>query len=106
LALCHAWHLPELLTTLMDDGKAHLPRVQNVKLAVNLARHSTGGWTDPAIPDDLTAVQNLLHISRETLLHRLQLPPEVLPGGLGDDAARWPGRLAGAAPPLSAAASG
>jgi HD-like signal output (HDOD) protein len=87
LALCHAWHLPELLTTLMDDGKAHLPRVQNVKLAVNLARHSTGGWTDAAIPDDLTAVQNLLHISRETLLHRLQLPPEVLPGGLRDDAA-------------------
>ncbi|MER2625858.1 MAG: HDOD domain-containing protein [Accumulibacter sp.] len=87
LALCHAWHLPELLTTLMDDGKAHLQRVQNVKLAVNLARHSTGGWTDPAIPDDLTAVQNLLHISRETLLHRLQLPPEVLPGGLSEDAA-------------------
>ena len=94
LALCHAWHLPELLTTLMDDGKAHLQRVQNVKLAVNLARHSTGGWTDPAIPDDLTAVQNLLHISRETLLHRLQLPPEVLPGGLSEDAAGgqggWP----------------
>jgi hypothetical protein len=79
LALCHAWHLPELLTIMMDDGNAHLPRVQNVKLAVNLARHSTNGWTDPAILNDFTAVENLLHISRETLLQRLQLPPELLP---------------------------
>jgi HD-like signal output (HDOD) protein len=87
LALCHAWHLPELLTTLMDDGNAHLSRVQNVKLAVNLARHSTDGWADPAIPDDLKAVQDLLHISRETLLHRLQLPPELLPRFLREGAA-------------------
>jgi hypothetical protein len=87
LALCHAWQLPELLTTLMDDGNAHLPRVQNVKLAVNLARHSIDGWADPAIPDDLKAVQDLLHISRETLLHRLQLPPELLPRFLREGAA-------------------
>ncbi|MBL8373582.1 HDOD domain-containing protein [Accumulibacter sp.] len=87
LALCHAWHLPELLTTLMDDGNAHLARVQNVKLAVNLARHSTDGWADPAIPDDLKAIQDLLHISRDTLLHRLQLPPELLPRFLREGAA-------------------
>ena len=87
LALCHAWHLPELLTTLIDDGNAHLSRVQNVKLAVNLARHSIDGWADPAIPDDLKAVQDLLHISRETLLHRLQLPPELLPRFLREGAA-------------------
>jgi len=87
LALCHAWHLPELLTTMMDEGNAHLPRVQNVKLAVNLARHSTDGWADPAIPDDLKAIQDLLHISRDTLLHRLQLPPELLPRFLREGAA-------------------
>jgi HD-like signal output (HDOD) protein len=86
LALCHAWHLPDLLTTLMDDGNAHLPRVKNVKLAVNLARHSTDGWTDPAIPDDLTAVENMLHINRETLLSRLQLPPELVPAFLRESA--------------------
>jgi HD-like signal output (HDOD) protein len=79
LALCHAWHLPGLLTTLMNDGNARLPRVQNVTLAVNLARHSVDGWTDAAIPDDLAAIQNLLNISRETLLARLQLPTELLP---------------------------
>ncbi len=78
-ALCHAWRLPELLVTLMDDGNAHLPRVQNVRLAVNLARHSVDGWTDAAIPDDLTAIQSMLHISRNTLLSRLQLPPELVP---------------------------
>ncbi len=40
--------------------------------------------------DDLSAVQDLLHISRETLLDRLQVPPELLPRFLHDD--RGPGR--------------
>lgn len=87
LALCHAWRLPTLLTTLMDDGNGQLPRVQNVKLAVNLARHSVDGWSDAAIPDDFAAIEKLLHISRETLLARLQLPPELLPGRMSDAAA-------------------
>lgn len=86
LALCHAWRLPPLLTTLMDNDSGHLPRVQNVKLATNLARHSIDGWTDPAIPDDFAAIQDLLNISRETLLSRLQLPPELLPGLASDPA--------------------
>lgn len=76
LALCDAWHLPELLKTLMDDANSHLPRVQNVALAVNLARHSANGWDDAALPDDFTAIEKLLHISKETLLNRLKLPPE------------------------------
>ncbi len=80
LALCHAWHLPELLTTLIDDANAHLPRVQNVRLAVNLARHSLNGWTDAALPDDFAAIQALLRISHEALLERLQLPAETLLG--------------------------
>ncbi|HMW16738.1 MAG TPA: HDOD domain-containing protein [Accumulibacter sp.] len=78
LALCHAWHLPELLITLMDDANAHLPRVQNVKLAVDLARHSVDGWSNPAIPDDLAAIQRLLNVDYPTLLERLQLTPEML----------------------------
>ena len=91
LALCHAWHLPTLLTTLINDDNAHLPRVRNVKLAVNLARHSVDGWTDAAIPDDLAAIQDLLHISRETLLARLQLAPEIL-HRLTADAENPPGK--------------
>jgi HD-like signal output (HDOD) protein len=78
LALCHAWQLPTLLTTMMDDANAQQPRVQNVKLAVSLARHSTDGWSDPALLDDFAAIEDLLHIDRETLLQRLQIPPEVV----------------------------
>jgi HD-like signal output (HDOD) protein len=77
-ALCAAWHLPELLNILMDDANAKLPRVQNVTLAVNLARHSTSDWSDAALPDDFSAIEKLLHISRETLLSRLQIPAEII----------------------------
>jgi HD-like signal output (HDOD) protein len=79
LALCTAWNLPELLITLMDDANAHLPRVQNVTLAVNLARHSANGWEDAALPDDFAAIEKLLHIDRETLLKRLDVPENLFP---------------------------
>jgi len=79
LALCHAWHLPELLKSLMDDDHAELPRVRNVTLAVNLARHSAHGWNDAALPDDFRAIEKLLHVDRETLMTRLHIPPEALP---------------------------
>lgn len=79
LALCDAWHLPELLKTLMDDASSELPRVQNVALAVNLARHSAHDWENPALPDDFSAIEKLLHISRETLLSRLQIPEDLIP---------------------------
>lgn len=78
LALCNAWHLPELLRSLMDDANAHLARVQNVTLAVNLARHSISDWRDPALPDDFAAIEKLLHINRETLLSRLDLPDDLI----------------------------
>ena len=77
-ALCDAWHLPELLRILMDDANAELPRVQNVLLAVNLARHSAAGWSDAALPDDFAAIEKLLRISRETLLLRLDIPDELI----------------------------
>jgi HD-like signal output (HDOD) protein len=93
LALCNAWQLPELLNTLMDDANAHLPRVQNVALAVNLARHSAGSWDDAALPDDLTDIEKLLHISRETLLRRLDVPENLF------------GKLLGSAEPELPAAS-
>ena len=90
LALCAAWHLPELLKTLMDDANAHLPRVQNVVLAVNLARHSISGWRDAALPDDFTGIENLLHINREALLSRLDLPSGVIDEYLLKNSAQQP----------------
>jgi hypothetical protein len=73
LALTKTWHLPELLTTLMDRQNAEHPRVRNVTLAVDLARHSANGWDDAALPDDYTVIEDLLHIGHDTLMRKLGL---------------------------------
>lgn len=69
--LSHLWGLPELLLSLMDHTKAENPRVRNVQLAADLARHSAHGWDDAALPDDFKAIVDLLHISHELLMHKL-----------------------------------
>lgn len=74
-SLCKIWHLPELLLQLINDGNAHLPRVQNVSLAVRLARHSAHGWEDAALPDDYTDIGKLLNITPEAVMQRLGLEP-------------------------------
>ena len=79
LMLARQWRLPELLTTLIDPGKAELPRVRNVKLACDLARHSANGWNDAALPDDYHAICELLKIDRDTLMKRLGLDAEGKP---------------------------
>ena len=56
------WGLPELLLVLMNDSSAKQPRVRNVELAVNLARHSANGWDDAALPDDYKDIGELLRI--------------------------------------------
>lgn len=81
-ALCDAWHLPELLKSLMNDANAEQARVRNVTLAVNLARHSAEGWTDAALPDDFAAIEKLLNIKHETLMARLDIPPDALPSSV------------------------
>ena len=71
MALAETWHLPQLLTQLMDNQHAENPRVRNVKLAVDLARHSATSWSDPALPDDFKGIRELLHINQQTLVRRL-----------------------------------
>ncbi len=73
VALAKAWHLPELLNTLMDNQNAENPRVRNVKLAVDLARHSADGWSDAALPDDYKGIRELLRIDQPMLIRRLGL---------------------------------
>ena len=63
--LARMWALPELLLKLMDDASANEPRVRNVKLAVDLARHSADGWTDAALPDDYVRIADLLRSTPE-----------------------------------------
>ncbi len=75
LELCKVWHLPELLLRLIDDANADLPRVKNVALAVHLARHSSHGWDDPALPDDYRDIGHLLNITPEAVRQRLGIDP-------------------------------
>ena len=69
LRLVNRWRLPELLVRMMDDDHAENPRVRNVMLAVNIARHCAHGWDNAALPDDFTAAALLLsttpqHVAR------------------------------------------
>lgn len=71
MALAETWHLPQLLTQLMDNQHADNPRVRNVKLAVDLARHAANGWNDAALPDDFKEIRELLRINQQALIRRL-----------------------------------
>lgn len=66
--LVKQWELPELLLTLMDDENANKPRVRNVLLAVNLARHSANGWDDAALPDDYKDIAGLLRMTPDQVM--------------------------------------
>lgn len=71
-ALIAEWRLPVLLQSLMDDTHAAQPRVMNVALAVNFARHSARGWDDPALPDDYGAVEQFLKLAQPEILARIR----------------------------------
>ena len=73
VALSKSWHLPELIATLMDPSQAENPRVRNVTLACDLARHASNSWDDPALPDDFKGICELLHLNQETLFRKLGL---------------------------------
>lgn len=78
VALVRAWKLPQLLVTLMDDANADNPRVRNVQLAADFARHLEFGWDNDALPDDIAEIEKLVHLNREPLLARLGTPVEEL----------------------------
>lgn len=78
LALIRAWNLPELLVTLLDEESSDNPRVRTVLLANRFSRHVSGGWDNPALPDDIDDIEKLLRIGREQLLKRLGTPPEQM----------------------------
>lgn len=72
--LVQVFNLPGLLTDLMDEQRSHLPRVQNVRLAVNLARHSADGWDNAALPDDFRDIAQLLHVDIARVMHLVGVP--------------------------------
>ncbi len=60
-ALMKLWHLPELLVRICDGKHPDHPSVRNVVLASRLARHLAGGWDNPAVPDDIADIAELLN---------------------------------------------
>jgi len=63
--LMQLWRLPEILVRITDDSHAENSQVRTVLLAIRLARHSTHGWDNPALPDDIRDIAALLHLSVE-----------------------------------------
>jgi len=71
-ALMTAWRLPALLVHITDDHGRSDVQVQNVLLAIRVARHSANGWDNPALPDDVLEVADLLHLGNEPALRLLR----------------------------------
>ncbi|OIQ79982.1 HDOD domain protein [mine drainage metagenome] len=78
-ALAMEWHLPALLLNLTDPEQEKTVRVQNVMLAVNLARHSANGWDDAALPDDYRDIAALLRMEPEKVKAMVGATPAVTP---------------------------
>jgi HD-like signal output (HDOD) protein len=70
-ALMKAWRLPELLVRISDDHASAQPQVRNVQLAMRLARHTTRGWDNPALPDDVADIAALLNLGTVPTLQLL-----------------------------------
>lgn len=75
-----AWRLPQLLQDMMDPEQAEHPRVKNVMLAINLARHSANNWEDAALPDDYKEIGELLRMKPEDV-QAMVMPREEAPAG-------------------------
>ena len=70
--LALAWRLPDLLVRCMDDERTGDTQVRNVMLAIRVARHSEHGWDNPALPDDIRDVADLLQLGVEPVRRLLR----------------------------------
>jgi HD-like signal output (HDOD) protein len=70
--LMRAWRLPELLQRITDDRHADAPQVRNVLLAIRLARHTSNGWDNAALPDDIQDIADLLTLGHQPTLTLLR----------------------------------
>lgn len=76
-ALMKLCHLPDLLVRISDGRHPDQANVRNVVLAVQLARHTMHGWDNPAIPDDVDEVAQLLNAPPRVALaylHKIDSP--------------------------------
>jgi HD-like signal output (HDOD) protein len=65
--LLRSWRLPELLVRITNDRRAGDPQARTVLLALRIARHSGGGWANPAVAQDFRAAAELLGLSVEAV---------------------------------------
>lgn len=63
--LMQSWRLPDLLVRITDQHHVETAQARNVLLAIRVARHSAHGWDNPALPDDVAAVADLLNLGIE-----------------------------------------
>ena len=70
-SLMKSWRLPELLIRISDERHAEDASVRTVMLALRLARHTTLGWDNAAIPDDVSDIASLLNLSPDATLQLL-----------------------------------
>ncbi len=66
--LMKLWRLPELLVRISDNRHPEQSIVRNVVLAVQLARHTSDGWNNAAIPDDIEEIAQLLNATPRVAL--------------------------------------
>ena len=74
-ALASRWHLPDQIVDMMLENSHSGTRGQIVALSVNLARHSTGGWNNAALPDDFRAIARLLMVNPAQARSVVHAPP-------------------------------
>lgn len=70
-ALMKTWRLPPLLVQISDARSSQRAQVRNVQLAIRVARHSSRGWDNPALPDDVDEIATLLNLGTGPTLHLL-----------------------------------
>ncbi|MBU6258574.1 MAG: HDOD domain-containing protein [Burkholderiales bacterium] len=71
-ALMVAWRLPSLLVEMTDEHAAAVTaRMRNVQLAIRVARHSSAGWDNAALPDDLRDIGALLNLGTDAVARLL-----------------------------------
>jgi HD-like signal output (HDOD) protein len=71
--LMQQWRLPGLLVQLTDDHATRsTPQLRNVLLAIRVARHSSQGWDNAALPDDVRDIADLLQLSADATMRLLR----------------------------------
>jgi len=62
-ALVSTWKLPVLLSQRRGELPSGGAGTRIVELAARLARHTSTGWDNPAVPDDIREIASLLNLS-------------------------------------------